>query len=93
MADMMAGGKGVSPRKAMAMGDSGSFGCGSIHGTSKAHPERDSGVQRKTLGDDIRAAGKPVHHSRGKPPAQANPDHGPHKGAHGPEFGAGNFPK
>jgi hypothetical protein len=31
------------------------------------------------IGDGARSAGKPVKHSKGKMPAQAGPDHGPHR--------------
>lgn len=93
MDDAMMGGKGMSPRKAMAADGGGSFGCGSIHETSQPHPERDSGLHKKTLKDHERGAGRPVAHSRGKAPAQSNPDHGRHDGAHGVDFGAKAFPR
>lgn len=78
MADMMASGNGMSPRKAMAMGDSagGGFGVKGYPGSTKPHPDRgmDTGVK---MADADRGVGHPVSHSPDMHPAQAAPRHGP----------------
>lgn len=69
--------KDVSPRKAMAMGetDHDDFGVGKMHGDDHLPGESGRG---KMLADHERAAGQPVKHTRGRLAAQANADHGPH---------------
>ncbi len=87
---MMAGGKGMSPRKAIAgagydVKGSGheSFGVqnfvdGAInHGGH--HPDHVAGVGTGAhLEDHERAIGHPIHHTKHHHPAQAAPHHGPH---------------
>ena len=76
MADMMDGGKGMSPRKAMAGGaDGGNFGVGKIVNKAGEHPDRNMG--HEPMADSDRAIGDPIHHSRDMLPAQAAPKHGP----------------
>lgn len=84
--------EGMSPRKQMAGGDmSGDFGCAKHDSYNKKHPEMDSDLHKRTMRDGDRHA--PVSHSEGKAPAQRNPDHGRHDGAHGPDFGTKGMPR
>lgn len=74
---MMAGGAGMSPRKAMGMGkgDSGAGGVGSMEGVQS--PKAIMGVKGgKELGDHERGIGAPVSRGKGMHPGQAHPDHG-----------------
>lgn len=41
------------------------------------HPDG-QGKHNKHLHDHQRGVGHPAHHTKGKMPAQLNPDHGPH---------------
>lgn len=84
--DAMAGGKGMSPRKAMAMGEAstggGSFGCESFDSMQNSigmHPDAKARTgQKGHMADGERAAGPGIHHTAGHHPAQAAPNHGPH---------------
>ncbi len=67
--------EGMSPRKQMASSKGGDFGCEPLSSMSKGNGEMHSA---KPIKDEDRAAGKPIKHSSGKHPSQANPDHGPH---------------
>jgi hypothetical protein len=88
---VMAGGKGMSPRKAMASGmtsDGGSFGVknyASEHGSPETHPDAKAMTGAKpALEDHERGIGDSIHHAKNHFPAQASPDHGPtHPGGHG----------
>lgn len=86
---MMAGGEGMSPRKAMAGGtDSGNFGVSSYesqHGPKETHPDRMAGTNKKgAMSDGERGIGSSIMHTKGHHPAQAAPDHGStHPGGHG----------
>lgn len=86
---VMAGGEGMSPRKALAGGtDSGNFGVQSyesMHGPAAAHPDRAAGTNRKgAMADGERGIGASIQHTKGHHPAQAAPDHGStHPGGHG----------
>jgi hypothetical protein len=53
----------------------GDFGCATIE--SMRGPEMAS-PKGKTMGSGERAVGEPVHHTRGKMPAQSEVDHGKH---------------
>lgn len=67
---------GMSPRKEMASDSChDNFGVGTFTKTGK----EGDGTSAKMMKDDVRGAGKPVKHTAGKYPAQAMPDHGPHK--------------
>lgn len=87
----MAGGKGMSPRKAMASGvdvGGGNFGVAPFHeaqGHSGPHPDHTAGVHMAgAMADGDRAIGDSVTHTKGHHPAQAAPNHGPtHPGGHG----------
>jgi hypothetical protein len=81
----MDGGKGMSPRKAMASGlasGGGSFGAESYtqaHGGTGMHPDHSAGTGEKMhMSDGERATPPAIHHTRGHLPAQAAPKHGPH---------------
>lgn len=83
--DGMDGGKGMSPRKAMASGaikGGGDFGTGSYedhHGGLGKHPDHANHTgMREELADHERGAPPAVHHTTHDHPAQAAPDHGPH---------------
>ena len=92
--DGMDGGKGMSPRKAMASGlasGGGSFGAESYaqaHGGAGMHPDHSAHTGMKTHMDDGERATPPaIHHTKGHLPAQAAPRHGPHHpGGHGSHF-------
>lgn len=71
----------VSPRKAMGMGesmpDSETFGASPI---TPGRPHKDAEMDTgKEMGDPDRGARPPVRGSNYHMPAQANPDHGPHR--------------
>lgn len=95
--DMMAGGDGMSPRKAMASGKGdggGNFGVdayGNMHGGAGMHPDAKAGTGAMGAMDDgDRGIGDPVHHTKGHLPAQASPNHGPtHPGGHMANSGHG----
>jgi hypothetical protein len=83
--DGMDGGKGMSPRKAMASGmasGGGSFGTESYsqaHGGAGMHPDHSAGTGEKMhMNDSERATPPAIHHTKGHLPAQAAPKHGPH---------------
>lgn len=70
----------ISPRKSMAEGKEmpdSKFGVESMEGRSMAHP--DKGMSHMAMKDGERAASKPMKHTRGEMPAQANADHGPQR--------------
>lgn len=79
---------GVSPRKRMAGagGDGGSFGTIPFDHAVNHHGEHQDHVEHTgmapTMEDHERAAGMPIHHTRGHHPAQPAPDHGPHHVGH-----------
>lgn len=87
----MDGGKGMSPRKAMASGmasGGGSFGAESYaeaHGGAGVHPDHAAHTGMKAHMPDAERATPPgIHHTKGHLPAQAAPRHGPnHPGGHG----------
>lgn len=72
---------GINQHKRMAMGErlegEGSFGV-EHHGRDRAIEHPDHGKAHGHLRDHERGAGRPVHHTEGHMPSQANPDHGPH---------------
>jgi hypothetical protein len=82
----MMGGKGMSPRKATAMGNgpdgSGNAGVESFaEAQSHAGQHPDARAMTGAMGameDGDRGIGAPVHHTKGHHPAQAAPSHGPH---------------
>ncbi len=83
--DGMDGGKGMSPRKAMASGlahGSGNFGVesyGEQHGGAGMHPDHAAHTGMKAhIPDHERATPPAIHHTKGHLPAQAAPKHGPH---------------
>jgi hypothetical protein len=83
--DGMDGGKGMSPRKAMASGlasGGGNFGVESYseaHGGDGMHPDHSARTGEKMhMGDSERATPPAIHHTKGHLPAQAAPKHGPH---------------
>jgi len=88
----MAGGAGMSPRKAMASGKTGGagFDVEPFHEMNggMAHPDHAAHTGMKgAMEDGDRGAGPGVHHTKGRMPAQAAPDHGPHHpGGHGMHF-------
>jgi hypothetical protein len=90
MEDMMKGGKGMSPRKAMAGGD-GNFGVpGYPPGNGrKMHPDAAMKTGEKgAMADSDRGVGMPIKHSKDHHPAQAAPDHGPaHESKMGNDYG------
>lgn len=62
------------------------FGCDD-HAAMAAHVPHPDGSghgdkHNKHLHEGMRAAMHPQHHSKGKMPAQMNPDHGPHHHDH-----------
>lgn len=70
----------ISPRKSMAEGKEmpdSKFGVESMEGRSMAHP--DKGMSHMAMKDGERAASRPMKHTRGEMPAQANADHGPQR--------------
>jgi hypothetical protein len=74
---MMAGGAGMSPRKAMGMGkgDSGAGSVGSLETVQR--PKAIMGVKGgKELADHERGIGGSVSRGKGMHPGQAQPDHG-----------------
>ena len=85
---MMAGEKGMSPRKAIAgMGEheantgTGGFGVKSFdeaQGHAGHHPDRMAATGGNHLEDHERGIGHPIHHTKHHHPAQAAPHHGPH---------------
>jgi hypothetical protein len=78
----MAYDKGIRERKNMAMGNGpmpgGNFGSEDLSTRSMAHPDAKGGSDHAVAKDGDRAAAMPVMHTKGKLPAQANPDHGKH---------------
>lgn len=57
----------------------------------RKHPDYGWGEPNRgysPMHDHHRGAGHPAHHSKGKLPAQLNPDHGPHDHDHGHHTGA-----
>jgi hypothetical protein len=83
--DGMDGGKGMSPRKAMASGlvsGGGNFGVepySEAHGGDGMHPDHSARTGEKMhMGDSERATPPAIHHTKGHLPAQAAPKHGPH---------------
>lgn len=91
---------GIRQHKGMAMsgkvpGEAGDFGVekfAEMNGGMK-HPDRE--MSHEMMGDGERGIGKHVARGRGKMPAQAHPDHGPHHHKMGGEadFGTGGFPR
>lgn len=90
----MDGGKGMSPRKAMASGltsGGGNFGADLFHemnGGSGVHPDHAAHTGMDGAMDDGERATPPgIHHTKGHLPAQAAPRHGPHHpGNHGADW-------
>jgi hypothetical protein len=86
----MDGGKGMSPRKAMASGlasGGGNFGVEPMnHGSP--HPDHVAHTGMKEhMPDSERASPPGIHHTKGHLPAQAAPRHGPHHpGGHGMDW-------
>lgn len=83
---------GVRQHKNMAgMDRGGNFGVELFHAVNggREHPDRgmDSGAHMK---DGERAIGGHVGRGRGKMPAQAHPDHGPHQAG---AFGVAPLPR
>jgi hypothetical protein len=78
----MAGGEGMSPRKAMASGktDDGTFGVMQAAAMSNGpHPDHVAHTgMREAMEDHERATPPAIHHTKGHMPAQAAPHHGPH---------------
>ena len=78
----MDGGMGMSPRKAISSsmikgGDN--FGVKAIHSGGSENTDRTMGTgMKREMGDGERGIGDSVMHTKGKMPAQASPDHGPH---------------
>ena len=83
MSDGMDGGKGMSPRKAMASGmaKSGAMGVEPFHevqGGMGEHPDHTAGTGEKGhMMDSERATPPAINHTKGHHPAQAAPRHGP----------------
>ena len=78
----MYGGKGMSPRKAMASGGGGgAFGVSQVpNGGRKSVPHPDVSArtgEKGAMADSDRGIGMPIKHSADHHPAQAAPDHGP----------------
>lgn len=74
--------KGVRQHKAMATDGamaSGDFGVKKFDCYDGMNMNSESMASRGAMGDGSRGADKPVRHTKGKMPAQANPDHGPHR--------------
>jgi hypothetical protein len=71
---------GIRQHKRMAMGESigADSGFESLHGKHHKHMDRDNGTDHRTGGDGERSARPPIEHSKGKHPATAHSDHGPH---------------
>lgn len=72
--------KGVRQHKAMATGGamaSGDFGVKPW--TNHDGDKMGNDPMKGPIGDGMRGAAKPVKHTKGKMPAQAGPDHGPHR--------------
>ena len=55
--------------------------CEAHHTTFAGHPHPDGMHKPTHLPEHKRGAGHPARHTKGKLPAQLNPDHGMHKGA------------
>jgi hypothetical protein len=71
---------GVRQHKAMATGGKmaeGDFGVKSWD--CHDGPKMANDPKKGPVGDSARGADKPVKHTKGKMPAQAGPDHGPHR--------------
>lgn len=67
----------IRQHKRMAgIGDGGASGVPSLSSMSMSAEHPDDGTWHEPMGDHERSA--PIHHSKGKLPAQAHPDHGPH---------------
>ena len=82
---------GMSPRKAYASGmkeaagpatSGGSFGVKSYDSMHGAPENEDRGMGHEAMDDGERGIGMPIHHTKGHMPAQAAPDHGPHRAMH-----------
>jgi len=74
---------GVRQHKAMASGGDmakGDFGVRPFNCYDGTPMNSESTAKRGAVGDgSARGADRPVKHTRGKLPAQAGPDHGPHR--------------
>jgi hypothetical protein len=61
-------------------GSGGNFGAGSLHDSERRYEHMDAhdGTDGRTIKEGERSAPPPIRHTRGKHPATAHSDHGPH---------------
>ncbi len=72
--------KGVRQREAMATGGEMAKGDFGVKPWGHHDGEKmDNDPTKGPVGDGKRGAERPIRHTKGKMPAQAGPDHGPHR--------------